>query len=100
MDFKFSIEPSRLVRDVSSLSVREVSVVLGLSSFPSFLNDLNPGGNVSTCGGRHWYFWSPKLFLFQSRIGYFLAGCVASDFMFYFFLGMRFSGITLALFLL
>ena len=56
MAFKFSIESSRLVRDVSSSSVREVSVVLGLSSFASFLNYLNPGENGGTCGGSHLYF--------------------------------------------
>ena len=50
MDFIFSVELSRLVRDVSSLSVREVSIVSGLSSFASFINDLNTGGNVGTCG--------------------------------------------------
>ena len=52
MDFKISIESSRLVRDVSYLSVREVSLVSVLSSFASFLNDLNPEGNGGTCGGR------------------------------------------------
>ena len=51
--FTFSIESYRLVRDVSSLLVREVSVVSGLSSFASFLNDLNPGVNGGRCGGRH-----------------------------------------------
>ena len=39
--------------DVSYLSVREVSLVLVLSSFASFLNDLDPGGNEGTCGGSH-----------------------------------------------
>ena len=53
MDFTFSIESYILVSDVLSLSVREVSVVSGLSHFASFLNDLNPGGNGGTCGGRH-----------------------------------------------
>ena len=52
MDFTFSIKSSRSVRDVSSLSVREVSIVSGLSQFSFFLNDLNPGVNVGTCGGR------------------------------------------------
>ena len=62
MNPKFSIESHQLVREVSSLSVRDVSVVSGLSSFASFLNDLKPGGNGGKCGGRHWYFWSPELF--------------------------------------
>ena len=53
MYFTFLIELSRLVGDVSYLSVNEVSIVSGLSLFASFLNDLNPGGNVGTCGGRH-----------------------------------------------
>ena len=53
VDFTFLIESYRLVRDVSSLSVREVSVVSGLSSFAWFLNDLNPGGNGGTCGVKH-----------------------------------------------
>ena len=52
MAFKFSIEPYRLVHDVSYLSVPEVSIVSGLESFASFLNDLNPGRNGGTCGGR------------------------------------------------
>ena len=43
--FTFSIESYRLVRDASYLSVREVSIVSGLFSFASFLNDLNSGGN-------------------------------------------------------
>ena len=42
MDFTFSIESSRRVLDVSSLSVREVSIVSWSSSFSSFLNSLNP----------------------------------------------------------
>ena len=97
MAFTFSIEPSRLVRDVSSLSVNEVSVVSLLSSFALFLNDLNPGGNGGMCGGRYWYFWSSKEFLSWFVIGSFLYGDVASDFIFIFFLGMRFFGVALAL---
>ena len=53
MDFKMFIESSLLLHDVSSLSVREVSVVSRLLSFASFINDLDPGGNGGTCGGRH-----------------------------------------------
>ena len=53
MDLKFSIESYQLVRDVLSLSLREVSVVSGLSSFASFPNDLNPGEIVGTCGRTH-----------------------------------------------
>ena len=53
MDFIFSIESYQVVREVSSLSLREVYLFLGFSSFASFLNDLNPGGNGGTCGGRH-----------------------------------------------
>ena len=52
VDFTFSIESSWSVRDNSSLSVRGVSVDSGLSSFASFLNYLNSGGNWGTCGGR------------------------------------------------
>ena len=51
--FTFYIELSWLVRDVSSLSVREVSIVSGLSSFALFLNNLNIGGNGGMCGGSH-----------------------------------------------
>ena len=95
VDFKFTIESSWLVRDVSSLSVREVSVVSGLSPFFLFLNDLNPVGNGVTCGGSHWYFWSPKLFLSWFVIGSFLGGDVASGFFFFLswdeFLGRRLS---------
>ena len=61
--FTFTIESSSLVRDVSSLLVREVSVVSGLSSFSSFLNDLNPGGNLGKSGGRLWSFLIPKVFI-------------------------------------
>ena len=53
MNFTFSIESYRLVHDISSLSVREVSVVSGISSFASFINDLDPGGNRGTCGGSY-----------------------------------------------
>ena len=53
MDIKYSIESSRSVRDASSLPVREVSVVSGLSSFASFLNYLNPERNGGTCVGRY-----------------------------------------------
>ena len=63
MAFAFSIESSRLVCDVSSLSVREVSVVSGLSSFSSFLNDLIPEKNGGASDLRHLYFWSPKFFI-------------------------------------
>ena len=63
MVFTFSIESPQVVRDVSSLSVREVYVVSGLSSFASFLNGLNIGGNGVTHGGRHLSFGSHKLFL-------------------------------------
>ena len=63
----------------------------------SFLNDLNPGGNGVTCGGRHSSFWIPKVFLSWFGIGSFLGGDVASDFIFIFFLWMRFPGVTLAL---
>ena len=37
------------------------------------------------------------VFLSWFEIGYFLGGYVASDFIFLFFLGMCFSGVTLAL---
>ena len=97
MAFTFSIESSRLVRDVLSLSVREVSVVLLLSSFASFINDLNPRLNGGSCGGRHCSFWCPKLFVSLFGIGFFIRGEVASYFMFIFFLGIRFSDVTLAL---
>ena len=63
IDYKFSIESSRLVHDISPLSVNEVYVVSGLSLFASFLDDLNPGGNGGTCGGRQWYILNPKVFL-------------------------------------
>ena len=53
VDFTFSTKLSRLVRDVSSLSVHEVSIVLVLSLFALFLNDLNTGVNVGMCCGRH-----------------------------------------------
>ena len=53
MAFKFSIESSQLVCDVSSLSVREVSVVAVLSSFASFLNDLIPEENGGMCDGKY-----------------------------------------------
>ena len=53
MAFVFSMESSQLVRDVSSLSVHEVYVLTGLSSFASFLNYLNPEENGGMCGGRH-----------------------------------------------
>ena len=53
MAFTFSIESSQLVCEVSYLSVREVSVVSGLSSFASFLNYLFPEENGGTCDGRH-----------------------------------------------
>ena len=52
MDFKFSIESSRLVRDLSSLLVHEVYIVPGLSSFALFLDNLNTGGNGGTGFGR------------------------------------------------
>ena len=52
MDLTFSIESYQLVGDISCLSVREVSLVSGLSSFASFHNDLNPGGNGGTYGVR------------------------------------------------
>ena len=51
MNFTFSIESYRLVRDVSSLSVCGAYVISGLSPYASFLNYLNPGGNGGTCGG-------------------------------------------------
>ena len=53
MGFTLSIESSWVVREVSSLPVCEVSVVSGLSSFDSFLNDLNPEQNGGMCDGRH-----------------------------------------------
>ena len=53
MDFTLSIESSRLVCNVSSLSVREVSAVSGLSSFASFIIYLNLEENGGTCDGRN-----------------------------------------------
>ena len=52
MDYRFSIDSSLSVNDVSYLSVREVSVDLWLSSSASFLNYLNPRGDLGKCGGR------------------------------------------------
>ena len=72
-------------------------MVSGLLSFESFLNYLNPWGNEGTCGGRHWYFWSPEVFLSWFGIVSFIGGNVASDFIFLFFLGMCLYGVTLAL---
>ena len=86
MDFTFSIESYRLVRDLSSLSVREVSIVSELLSFASFLNDLNPGVNGDACDERHCYILSPKVFLSWFGILYFLGGDVVSYFIFLFFL--------------
>ena len=63
MDLTFSIESSQSVRDLSYLSVRHVFIFSGLSSFVSFPNDLNPGMNGGTYGGRLCYFSRPKLFL-------------------------------------
>ena len=92
-----TVVTSPSIYHVSSLSVREVCLVSGLSSFASFINDLNTGGNEGTCGGRHWYFWIPKLFLSLFVIVSFLVGNLASDFIFILFLGMRFSGVTISL---
>ena len=75
----------RLVHDVSYLSVRELCIFSGLSSFSSFLNDLNPGINRGPCGGRHCIFGDQN-FLSRFRIGSFLGDNVASDFSFSFFL--------------
>ena len=80
MYLKFSIESSWSVRDVSSLSVSEVSVVSGLSSFALDLNYLDPEENGDTCFWRHLYFWSPEVFLSWFGIGSFLGGDIASDF--------------------
>ena len=74
-----------------------MSVVSGLSSFASFLNYLNPEGNGGTCGGRNSSFWIPKVFVSWFIIGSFLGGDVANDLIFLLFLGMRFSGVVLAL---
>ena len=62
MDFTFYVESSQLVRDASYLSVREVSIVSGLSSFASFLNDLIQEENGGTSDVRHWYVGVLKYF--------------------------------------
>ena len=97
MWFSHFLESSRLVGDVSYLSVPEVSMVSGLSSFASFSNYLNPLGNGGTCGGRHLYLWIPNVFLSWFGIGYFLGVDVSSDFMLLFFLVMSFSVVEIAL---
>ena len=86
--FRFSIE--------SYLSVRDVSLESWRSSATSFLNDLHPGRNLGNCGGRLWYFLPHNMFIYWFGIGSFLGGDVASYFIFLFFLGMRFSGVTLS----
>ena len=78
---------------ISTRSICSFRIII----FYSFLNDLNPGGNVGMFGGNHWYFWSPKLFFPWFGIGSFLGVDVASEFFFILSLGMRFSGVTLAL---
>ena len=98
MDFKFSIESSQLVCDVSSLSVREVSVVSGLSSFVSFINYLFPEENGGTCDGRHWSFWSPNYFYPDLELDPFLVDTYLGIFIF--FLEFVFLALHLLLFLL
>ena len=52
MSSKFSIESYRLVCDVSSFSYCKLYVVVGLSSFSSFIDVLFPVRNVGTSGVR------------------------------------------------
>ena len=97
MSFTFVIESSWLVCDVSSFSVCEVSVVSGLSSFFLFLNYFITGRNVGTSDVRHWKILSLMIFLSWFGVGSFLGGDIARNFIYFFFFGMSFYGVTLDL---
>ena len=97
LEFHIFLLSYQSVREISSLSVCEVSLLLGLSSFASFINDFNPGGNGGMCVGRLWSLSRTKLFSSWFGIVSFLDGDVVSNLIFLLFLGMLFSGATLAL---
>ena len=84
--FIFSIESYLSVHDVSSLSVREVSVYPGWTPSASFCNELNPGEKLGMFGGRLLSFSIPKVFLSWFGIGSFIGGDVESDLFLFSFL--------------
>ena len=55
-----------------------------------------PRKKLANCGGRLWSFLVYNMLIYWFGIGSFLGGDIASDFILFFILGMRFSGVTLA----
>ena len=78
------------------LSVRDVSVEYLRPSYSLFIYDLYPGRNFDNGDGILWYFWVPNILISWFVIGSFLGGDIASDLIFFFFLGMYFYGVTLS----
>ena len=73
-----------------------LSVVSELSSFSMFINILFPGRNGGTSSVRHWSLLSPIIFYPDLGLDPFLMDTNWGFYIFFFF-GMRFSGVTLAL---
>ena len=62
----------------------------------SFNNDIYPGGYLAKCGGRLEFFFVIYLVIYWFGIGSFLGEYIVGDIILLFFIGIYFSGITLA----